>query len=354
MPQNNGEILIEENINKINRRNLASALSSLEETFSLREGCLRSIVHSIHVTHERLISSFSDQLFKYRLEFSASHDSYKLLEKSVEIQYNNLKNKKMSAMRQLFADSRKVTEKIKQIQDKSMNWTLTKMESTMAAFKAPNFRLRLQKDMRALDSTYERVCDTAFKNFQKRSTANKRDEYWQEIDGTKRSIYRWKMSIITVSEEWINAMLGMNDNCYSEYIEELHAQLSDLQQMSDNLTIYKLKLAHLSRHARLELDRFERFCRYDEGAAVRMIQQSAGPSNNFEGYQEEEQQQMHCLHPYSLFARNQSDAKLLQADHGENDRASILIGTRIRSLGLLAGLSLEYVEAILMELIVLI
>lgn len=333
----------------INKRDLESAVKCIDDAFSTREVVLKSYIASINKSHDNLITSFRDQLTNYRKEFTSSHDSFHLLSNSVDLEYNNLKEKKLSAIRQLFADSKNLCQALKHVQENPMAWTLSKMNHMIAVYKTPNFRARIQKDLRIIDTTFDRVCETAFKIFKSRSTMQKKDQYIFQLDDMKEAIFNWKKSIVSSSEEWVNSLLVIKDNCSIEYLEELHLQLSDLQNMRQNLDLYKMKLDHLSRSSALGLDRFRHHCRYDEDAAQRMVKHHNGSSDP-------SKDALIYSHPYSIFyhwnggeGNDDHGSKVIQP--AEKERCKMLMGTRIRSLGILADVSLEQVEAVLIDLI---
>ena len=332
----------------------------MDDAFSTREVVLKSYVASIEKSYDRIITSFRDQLINYRKEFIYSHDSFHLLENAVDLEYNNLRNKKLSVMCQLFVDSKSLSLSLKQVQDKPMAWTITKMNLMIGVYKTPIFRTRMQRDLRIIDTAFDRVCETAFKIFKNRSTMPKRDEFQMQLDEIKQSIFNWKRSIVSSSEEWVNSLLVIKDNCSIEYLEELHLQLVDLQNMQQNLDLYAKKLNHLSRSSALGLDRFRLYCRYDEDAALRMAHHHLYEYNTMDSSKNSSVTTNYC-HPYSLFFQwNRKEDEDEDEDAGgqesievkqqSKERCAMLMGTRIRSLGILADVSLEQVEAILMDL----
>ena len=345
------EDFIRESIEIINKRNLESAVKCVDDAFSTREVVLKSYVASIDQSHDNLITSFRDQLNNYRQEFVSSHDSFHLLINAVDLEYDSSKNKKLSVIRQLFVDSINLCQTLKQVQENPMAWTLSKMNHMIAVYKTPNFRARIQRDLRIMDTAFDSVCETAFKIFKTRSTMQKKDQFLFQLDDTKEAIFNWKKSIVSSSEEWVNSLLVIKDNCNIEYLEELHLQLSDLQNMRQNLDLYKMNLDQLSRSSALGLERFRHYCRYDEVAAQRMATHHNGTIDSSKS-----KDTLIYSHPYSLFYRwNGREGKV---EHGseiaqrtEKERCTMLLGTRIRSLGILADLSLEQMEVALMDLI---
>jgi hypothetical protein len=207
--------------------------------------------------------------------------------------------------------------------------------------------------MRKIDSQFERVCDAAFHKFSKASSSSDKDSYLLQLEATKRSIFAWKMKIVSVSEDWVNTMLVSKEDTYCEYLEELHAQLLDIQSMTQALIIYQRKLEQLARTMALDLQRFRQVGLFDDEVAHEL----AGKwSQN---------------HPYSLFyslpfhprrPRAESEAKKklshdtmtlrsrgLQEEEREMKR--LLMGTRMKSLAMLAELPIEEAEAMMLDLI---
>jgi len=351
--KHNADDVIQECIEQVNQRNLQSAIECLQDTLALHESNLTMKISIIHDGLDKLLTDFQKQLHQNREQFSTCHNSIALLDLSTDISYQNLKKKKMESIRNFFTESNLFTSKIKHIQDQSIKWVENKWEQIyMQYVNNPTTRFRIQREMRKVDKQMDKLCETMYKNFLQSSLHSGKDAHLHSLEEMKVSIFQWKLKMVSVSEDWVSTMLDSKDASFCSYLEDLHKQLFDLERMNQSLNIYKQKVEHLCRTMSLNVIQKQRNLQSNslDALADTLAVSQRFYSQNHKTFFENSIKDTHSLlldSDIDVVDEEEHELKLKKTSM----KGSPLMGTRLHSLGILAELSLDEIQVIMLDLV---
>lgn len=308
----------------INERNTDAAVKSLELAFLYCDNILSHRIESGAKSMEQVIPKLSRNLTLSRAEFKKTHNSYKLMEEAVDMDYSVLRDGYSALLAKYYSETAAQLAATSGLDQGSNRWLQDKLNAVLE-YRARDEKYLAERERVARESSalFSGACDATFDHLVRTNTFEEVEEQFRRLEEVRLAVFRWKERQVAHSEAAFNSAHSQLEDAYLGHLEDLTARLAGLRAAHTKLVFYQRTLEQ-------------------DAALLRGIQQQetlrnqrvAGRLSVAEG---------------EYFRREDEEAAAIRALGIQED--ALRVGTRLHAVAVSLGMPPEDVEAMLLEML---